>query len=199
MAFDRPPARELTISLGELFLARAMRSCFSDVSNRTATDLSSDDLSARVLVSGEDELSSLAGTINGMLVALGQSQSDLRQAERRFRDVTNTTGDWIWEVDAEGRYVYASPVVEQVLGYTSEEVIGRPYYDFFHPDEWEELRTLIQGVFYRRESFVKLVSSNVHKDGREVILETSGLPLIDADGKLLATGVPTATSPPNAG
>jgi PAS domain S-box-containing protein len=166
--------------LGRLILSRLTRLSASVSSIGT-----SGDLSARLAVTGDDELSSLAQTINGMLVALEQSQGELREVEHRFRDVATTAGDWIWEVDAEGRYVYASPMVEQVLGYTPEEVVGRPYYDFFHPDEWEELRTLIQGAFYRRESFIKLISSNVHKDGREVIMETSGLPLVDADGELL--------------
>ena len=150
----------------------------------------SGDLSTRVLATGRDELSSLADTINGMLAALERSQTErkraeeaLRESERRFRDVARTTGDWIWEVDAEGRYTYVSPVVEQVLGYTPAEMLGRHYYDFFHPNE--KLRVLIQEIFHRKEPFVNLVGSNVHKDGHEVILETSALPLTGAQGNLL--------------
>ncbi|MCK4450241.1 MAG: GAF domain-containing protein, partial [Anaerolineae bacterium] len=150
----------------------------------------SGDLSTRVLATGRDELSSLADTINGMLAALERSQTErkraeeaLRESERRFRDVARTTGDWIWEVDAEGRYTYVSPVVEQVLGYTPAEMLGRHYCDFFHPNE--ELRVLIQEIFHRKEPFVNLVGSNVHKDGHEVILETSALPLTGAQGNLL--------------
>ncbi len=112
-----------------------------------------------------------------------RAEEALRESEQRFHDVARTVGDWIWEVDAEGRYTYVSPVVEQVLGYTPAEMLGRHYYDFFHPNE--ELRALIQEVFHRKEPFVNLVNSNVHKDGHEVILETSGLPLTDAEDNLL--------------
>jgi PAS domain S-box-containing protein len=138
----------------------------------------SGDLSERVSVTGRDELSSLASTINEMLAAL-------RVSEQRFRDVARTAGDWIWETDAEGQYTYASPVVEQVLGYTPEEVVGRHYYDFFHPDEREGLKTIFQEVLRGKEPFVHLASPSVHKDGHLVFLETSGLPLIDAQGSFL--------------
>jgi len=152
----------------------------------------SGDLSKRVSMTGNDELSNLADAINGMLVALEQSQTErkraeeaLRESEQRFRDVTRTTGDWIWEVDAEGRYTYASPVVEQVLGYMPEEVMGRHYYDFFHPDGREELETLIRETFRRKESFVRLADPIIHKDGHTVILETTALSLTDGEGNLL--------------
>ena len=114
-----------------------------------------------------------------------RAEEALRESEQRFRDVARTTGDWIWEVDAEGRYTYASPVVEQVLGYTPEEVLGKRYYDFFHPDDREELKTLAQETFRRKEPFARLVNRNVHKDGRTVVLETSGVPLTDAEDNLL--------------
>jgi len=114
-----------------------------------------------------------------------RAEEALRESEQRFRDVARTTGDWIWEVDAEGRYTYASPVVEQVLGYTPEDVLGRHYYDFFHPDEQEELKTLAQETFQRKEPFVQFLNPNVHQDGRTVILETTGLPLTDGEGNLL--------------
>lgn len=114
-----------------------------------------------------------------------QAQEALRESEQRFQDVTRTTGDWIWEIDAEGHYIYTSPVVKQVLGYTSEEVLGKHYYDFFHPDDREELKTAAQEIFRRKVPFVQLVNPNVHKDGRTVILETTGVPLTDAGGNLL--------------
>ena len=32
----------------------------------------------------------------------------LKESEKRFRDIVWTSADWIWEVDAESRYTYAS-------------------------------------------------------------------------------------------
>ena len=39
-----------------------------------------------------------------------------------------------------GNTLYSSPVVEQLLGYKPEEVLGKYFYDFFLPDQREELK-----------------------------------------------------------
>jgi len=112
-------------------------------------------------------------------------EEQLRESEKRFHDVAANTGEWIWEVDAEGRYTYSSPVVERVLGYTAEEILGEFFYDFFHTDEREQLKSAAFKVFRRREPFANFVNRNIHKDGHVVILETSGVPIIGLGGQLL--------------
>jgi PAS domain S-box-containing protein len=114
-----------------------------------------------------------------------RAEEALRASERRFQDVARTTGDWIWETDAEGRYTYASPVVKQVLGYAPEEVLGKFYYDFSSPVSREKLKTRVQMFFRGRDLFVNFVSASLHRNGHEVLLETTGLPLMSADGQLL--------------
>jgi PAS domain S-box-containing protein len=47
------------------------------------------------------------------------------EAEHRFRVLTEISPDVIVRLDLEGRVVYASPAIEQVLGYTLDEVVGR--------------------------------------------------------------------------
>ena len=112
-------------------------------------------------------------------------EEELRQSEKRFHDVAANTGEWIWEVDAEGRYTYSSPMVERVLGYTAEEILGEFFYDFFHTDEREQLKSAAFKVFRRREPFTNFVNQNIHKDGYIVILETSGVPIIGPGGQFL--------------
>jgi PAS domain S-box-containing protein len=99
--------------------------------------------------------------------------------------VTRTTGDWVWEVDAEGRYVYASPMVEQVLGYRPEQVVGRRYTDFLSSDGGDDLAGMITDIFRRKKPFVKLIGAYVHASGRQVVLQTTGLPLLGPAGELL--------------
>lgn len=49
----------------------------------------SSDHSARVSMTGRDELSSLAGAINGMLEALERSQNELKESKERYRKLAN--------------------------------------------------------------------------------------------------------------
>ncbi|MEA3340371.1 MAG: PAS domain S-box protein [Chloroflexota bacterium] len=115
-----------------------------------------------------------------------QAEEALRESEQRFRDVARSTGDWIWEVDAEGRYTYASTVVEQVIGYTPEEVMGKSLYGLvLNIDGYKELGARVREARRKQEPFLRLVNPNAHKDGHTVILETTGLPLTDMEGNLL--------------
>ena len=108
---------------------------------------------------------------------------DLNESEERFRDVSANTGDWVWEVDGEGRYTYSSPVVAQILGYTPQEVLGKYFYDFFFPEDREKLKSEAFNVFQMRKPFTALINRNLHKDGHTVILETSATPVIAPEGQ----------------
>ncbi len=107
------------------------------------------------------------------------------ESQRRFDDVARSTGEWIWEVDTQGKYTYASPAVEGILGYTPEEILDKHFYDLFHLDDREGVKDAAFKVFSRKESFSNFQNRNVHKDGHEVILETNGVPVLDNNGELL--------------
>ena len=114
-----------------------------------------------------------------------QAEAALRESEQRFRDITEYAAEWVWEVDPQGKYTYSSPVVEQLLGYKPEEILGKYFYDFFLPDEREELKNTALAAFAAKQPFQDLFNSNLHKDGRTVQLSTSGIPILDEQGNLL--------------
>ncbi len=175
----------------------------------SANRLAKGDLSTRVNIKANGEVGLLVDSFNNMVEDLQKSTVSvevLEKEQKRFQDVAASTGDWIWEVDAEGRYVYSSAVVEKILGYKPEEIIGKYYssavvekilgykpeeiigkyfYDLFHPDDKEESKRRAFEVFAKKEVFINLPDKKIRKDGQVVILETSGVPLIDADGKLI--------------
>jgi PAS domain S-box-containing protein len=115
-----------------------------------------------------------------------QSEAALKQSEERFRHVAETVGEFIWEVDAEGLYTYASPSVERILGYTPGELVGKKhFYDLFEPAVREELKAAAFAVFAARQAFRDFPNPNVSKSGKLVHLETTGTPVLDSAGKLV--------------
>jgi len=109
----------------------------------------------------------------------------LRESEHRFRALVETTSDWIWEVDQSGTYTYASPRVKDLLGYEADEVIGKTPFDLMPPEEAKRVAELFGQFAEARQPFVRLENTNLHKDGRRVVIESSGVPILDAHGKLL--------------
>jgi len=53
------------------------------------------------------------------------TEEALLESEERFRGISHSMADWIWEVDKYGRYTFASGKVKEILGYEPEELIGK--------------------------------------------------------------------------
>lgn len=110
----------------------------------------------------------------------------LRQSEMRFRQVVENAREWIWEVDVEGLYTYASPIVEKILGYKPEEILGKKhFYDFFHPDDAESLKAQAFEMLSHNEVFSEIQTRNLHKDGHVVWLTRSGVPVFNDQKELI--------------
>ena len=130
----------------------------------------------------------LAFGVAALRTRIGRQQSEaaLTKSMERFRQISEATEEFIWEVDPEGLYTHASPVVEALLGYTPEELVGRfHYYDLFPEAERATLVPVVADLFARREPIRDLSNTMLHKDGREVLLETSGLPIQGPAGEFL--------------
>ncbi len=103
----------------------------------------------------------------------------LRESEKRFLYIAENALEWIWEVDPRGKYTYASPVVEKILGYKPGEILKKYFYDLFHPEERKKLKKVAFAVFARKKPFREFINRNVHRNGKIVWLSTSGVPIFD--------------------
>jgi len=140
------------------------------------------------------EISTYPVKIKGKTYVLGiarditerkQAEKTLRESEQRFRDVTENTLEWVWEVDVSGKYVYSSPVCEKILGYKPEELLEKHFYDLFVPEEQEQLKETAFKAFANKQPFHEFINLNIHKDGKLVCMSTSGVPILDKKGNLL--------------
>lgn len=115
---------------------------------------------------------------------LEEENKILRGSEDRFRQLVENTSDLIWEVDENGVNTYMSPKIKEVLGYEPEELVGKRPFDFMEPDDARFMATVFALIVSERKkfSFSCLENINVHKDGHQVVLETSAIPLLDPNG-----------------
>lgn len=113
------------------------------------------------------------------------AEQEVRESRALFQDIALSTSDWLWEVNAEGVYTFCSEKVEQVLGYTPQEIIGKTPFDLMPPDEAEKIGRQFQGIVGRKAPIVDLKNWNIHKDGHEVCLLTNGVPMLDVKGNLV--------------
>lgn len=110
------------------------------------------------------------------------ARHDMEMGRARFRNLVETTSDWIWEVDENAVYTYASPKIADMLGYEPEEVIGKTPFDLMTQDEAKRVASIFGPIAAERIPFARLENINLHRDGRLIVLQTSGTPIIDKDG-----------------
>ena len=91
---------------------------------------SSQDLSLRLSVTGEDELSDLAHTINGMLSAIAIAESEQLQEKARYGAVVEQATDCIFLWDAQTkRLLEANTAFRNLLDYSLEAISQLTIYD----------------------------------------------------------------------
>lgn len=119
-----------------------------------------------------------------MALYAGKINAKRKLAEARFRDLVESSSDWIWEVDRNGVYTYVSPKVYDLLGYKPEEIIGTSLFDLMPPEEASRSEAVFNAFVETRMPFNNLENIHHHKSGKLVVLETNGVPIIEKDGTL---------------
>jgi len=114
-----------------------------------------------------------------------RNKEALQESEERFRQIAEMVGEWLWEQDPEGRYVYSSGSVFAILGLKPEEIIGKRYLDLLTPEDRQRWTETLPPTGRVHESFYKLINHYRHRDGHEVFTESTGAPIFDDQGRVI--------------
>lgn len=111
------------------------------------------------------------------------AEQALRDSERRFRDIAEVAGEYVWENDVNERFTYMSPRVAEVLGYHVNELIGRSAAEFMPAGESERVRAWFAEHMKPGGTFRDLEHQFVAKSGEVLWLHISGVATWDAEGR----------------
>ena len=112
-----------------------------------------------------------------------KARRELEDSHRRFSDLAAITGEWIWEVNPEGRYTYSNNQVEKILGYEPYEILGRHFYDFLLPEEKKELKAEAVKIRRSRHPINDFIHRNLNRNGEVRWLLTNALPMFSESGE----------------
>lgn len=86
---------------------------------------------------------------------------------------------WIWELDLEGRYTWSSPEIEQILGQTPGDVLGKSLAEIGFD---ETSRASILEYIDQGQAIERLILKGKNRDGRAISIFVRALHKIDQDG-----------------
>jgi diguanylate cyclase (GGDEF)-like protein/PAS domain S-box-containing protein len=64
----------------------------------------------------------------------------VRYSEERYRALTQNSSDLVTVMETTGIVRYQSPAIERMLGYSSEELLGKNAFDYVHPDDLQRVK-----------------------------------------------------------
>jgi PAS domain S-box-containing protein len=117
----------------------------------------------------------------------GQKQilEELKNSEKRFQDIALSSADWIWEIDKNAFYTFASGKVKQILGYESDEIVGKTPFDLMPKREAARVRQIYSQLMADKQPLVDMVNWSLSKSGRLVCLQTNAVPILDVNNELI--------------
>lgn len=133
----------------------------------------------------EDQLILNNQRLNFMVHELSMTEKSYRESRQKYRDLVETVQDWIWEIDAEGRFTFSSPQVKHILGYEPEEMIGKKPAEFSAPESFSEIEQSISEIMSQKQNVMWFEGVSMHRRGHRVVLETNGVPISDEHDELL--------------
>ena len=109
----------------------------------------------------------------------------LVESEKRYKQLSEQSRTYTWEVDEQGLFTFVDNVSEAILGYRSEELIqNKHFYDLCPKEDRDRFKKDALDIFERKELFHGLENKALTKTGDTVILSTNGLPVLKEDGSL---------------
>ena len=146
----------------------------------------SGNISQEVAVRGDDEIVSLTGSLNRMLLDIREAQEKRLEDETRYRILTETSVAGIFVFRQ--KILYANPAAELQTGYTKAELLTMNFWDFVHPDFQEQVRERWQKRQRGEDVPVRIEFEIKRKDGEERWIDGSTTAFL-IDGEIASFSV----------
>ena len=109
-----------------------------------------------------------------------KAEQELIESEKKYRNLIDNLSDIIGELNLKGDITYVSPQIFDILGYQSEEIIGRRIFDLIHPDDVSLLsKNIKNAIIYDKDFSIEFRVMHKNKSYVPISLRGSLITLTD--------------------
>lgn len=119
--------------------------------------------------------------------AYGQQQN--LYTESQYHEVINLISDIVFKTDENWQWTFLNDSWTKILNYSIEESLGKPFYDFMHPEDASKKEQLFDALIREKKSTSKHLARFITKNGDIKWIKASVTFIMDAKGFVIgATG-----------
>ena len=118
------------------------------------------------------------------ITARKRAEEELRQSEERYRVIVETTNEWIWAMDLDGRLTYSNLAVRAILGFEPPELTGTDRLQLIHPEDLPAAKEVLARSIAEQTGWSGCVLRWRHRNGSYRHLESNAAPVFGANGEL---------------
>lgn len=145
------------------------------------------DLSRSSRKPSQSDVSLLVGIAQQIAVSLSNAlaHNNAREHEERFRNLSESATDIIYQLDPEGKIKYVNPAWEELLGNRPTDVNGKYLGDFMKQEDRLAFALILQNIFkdkcrVRDKNFTMFNARGLPRN-----IALSGAPDVDAEGHVI--------------
>ncbi|SFF83173.1 PAS domain-containing hybrid sensor histidine kinase/response regulator [Pontibacter chinhatensis] len=127
------------------------------------------------------------GSVN--MLGVSNNVTEQRLADRRLQEseelhrlLSENSKDMVSLHHLDGSYIYVSKAVEEILGYTQEEILQLQLHEVVHPDDLEHLKEQVCYEALKHKQYITLQHRLLRHDGNELWVESNVRPILDEAG-----------------
>ena len=111
------------------------------------------------------------------ITELKEAEEALAESQAKYRSIVETGGAGVLIGDLGGNITFVNEPFCKMLGYSQEELVGKPFADFLHPDDkLSVLNKFVEGLQHPETEY-QLEFRAMHKDGHAVWIYPSVSPV----------------------
>ena len=111
-------------------------------------------------------------TLHSEITERLSAKQALEISEARFRSIFESVTVGIKVLDLDGKILQTNYGFQSIVGYTEEELIGNPFYEFLHPEDVRQATKLFQDAKVNGTSSFRFEHRTIHRDRSTVWVKT---------------------------
>ncbi|MHA1932480.1 MAG: PAS domain S-box protein, partial [Promethearchaeota archaeon] len=107
------------------------------------------------------------------LTTLDSLKDPLLASEEMYKNIINNIMDIVIVLDLRGNFLYASPQIYDISGFTQEEIIGKNGFKLMHPDDIKKAADVLKNALIKKKKVI-IEYRTIHKDGHYIDVSANG-------------------------